>query len=113
MTKFAWAIAGREFRCTKEGDDNVNPFHLKNHTASLTFGIGSNVEDPEINDPRNPFIDVADIFNFPVYVRTQPNASEWEVVDARVETSPHTAIFSIKYPGIILDDDSGEKVQLV
>ena len=45
-------IAGREFR--KEGDDNANPFHLKNQTASLTFGIGSNVEDPEINDPRNP-----------------------------------------------------------
>jgi hypothetical protein len=46
-------IAGREFRCRKEGDDSANPFHLKNQTVSLTFGIGSNVEDPEINDPRN------------------------------------------------------------
>jgi hypothetical protein len=86
---------------------------LKNQTATLAFGIGSNVEDPEINDPRAPFIDVADIFNFPIYIRTEPNPGEWEIVDAKVETLPHTAIFSIKYPGIVLDDDSGEKVELV
>jgi hypothetical protein len=59
------------------------------------------------------FVDVADIFNFPVYMRTGPNPSEWEIVDARVETLHHTVIFSIKYSGIVLDDDSGEKVQLV
>jgi hypothetical protein len=106
-------IAGREFRCRKEDDDDANPFHLKNQTATLAFGIGSNVEDPEINDPRAPFIDVADIFNFPIYIRTEPNLGEWEIVDAKVETLPHTAIFSIKYPGIVLDDDSGEKVELV
>ncbi len=80
---------------------------------TLTFGNGSNVEDPEINDPRDPPIDVADIFNSPVYLRTEPNAGEWEIINARVETLPHTAIFSIKYPGIVLDDDSGEKVELV
>ena len=106
-------IAGREFRCRKENDDHANPFHLKNKTVTLTFGVGSDVEDPEINDPRDPFIDVADILNFPVYSRTEPNAGEWEIVNAKVETSPHTAIFSIKYPGIVLDDDSGEKVELV
>ena len=106
-------IAGREFRCREEGDDDANPFHLKNNTVTLTFGDGSNVEDPVINDPRDPRIDVADILNSPVYVRTEPNAGEWEIVNARVETLPHSAIFSIKYPGIILDDDSGEKVELV
>jgi hypothetical protein len=42
----------------------------------------------------------------------QENAREWKVVEARVETTPHTAIFSIKYPGIVLDEDSGQKVQL-
>jgi hypothetical protein len=75
-------IAGREFRCRKEGDDDANPFHLRNQTSSLTFGIGNNVEDTDINDPRNPIINVADIFNFPVYIRTQPNARECKRVES-------------------------------
>lgn len=47
-------IAGREFRCRRLGDRNANPFHLKNHAATLTFSAGSNVEDAAINDPRDP-----------------------------------------------------------
>lgn len=106
-------IAGREFRCRRLGDSNANPFHLRNQTTTLTFGAGSNVEDAAINDPRDPLIDVADVVSYPVFVRTEPNTGEWEIVGATVETSPYTSIFSIKYPGIIFDDDSGEKVELV
>jgi hypothetical protein len=106
-------IAGREFRCRMLGDSNANPFHLKNHAATLTFGAGSNVEDAAINDPRDPLIDVAYVMNYPVYARTEANTGEWEIVNATVETSAYTSIFSVKYPGIIFDDDSGEKVELV
>ena len=106
-------IGGREFRCRKDGDSNANPFHLKHQTASLIFGVGSNVEDPAINDPRNPVIDTTDISKFPIYLRTEPNTGTWEITNAIVETTPNTSTFNIKYPGIILDDDSGEKVELV
>jgi hypothetical protein len=64
---------------------------------------------------ETPLIDVADVMNYPVYVRTESNTNtgEWEIVNATVETSPYTSIFSVKYPGIIFDDNSGEKVELV
>jgi hypothetical protein len=106
-------IAGREFRCRRAGDSDANPYHLKNETVTLTFGAGSNIEGPTKNDPRNPFIDIADIPNFPAYVRSEPNTGEWEIVAAKVETFPPTSILTIKYPRIILDDDSGERVDLI
>jgi len=106
-------IGGREFRCRKDSDSDANPFHLKHQTVSLVFGVGSNVEDSAINDPRNPFIDTTDISKFPMYLRTEPNTRTWEIVAAKVETTPNTSVFNIKYSGIILDDDSGEKVELV
>jgi hypothetical protein len=104
-------IGGREFRCRKDGESNANPFHLKHQTVSLIFGVGSNVEDPTINDPRDPFIDTTDISEFPMYLRTEPNTGTWEIKNAKVETTPFTSIFNIKYPRIVLDDDSGEKVE--
>jgi hypothetical protein len=106
-------IAGREFRCRKDGDSDANPFHLKHQTVSLVFGFGGNVEDSTINDPRNPFIDTTDIRKFPMYLRTEPNTGTWEIISAKVETTPNTSVFNIKYSGIILDDDSGEIVELV
>jgi hypothetical protein len=106
-------IGGREFRCRKNGDSNANPFHLKHQTVSLVFGIGSNVEDAAINDPRNPLMVTTDISKFPMHLRTEPNTGTWEIVAAKVETTPNTSAFNINYCGIILDDDSGEKVELV
>ena len=106
-------IAGREFRCRRDGDSDANPFHLKNNTVSLIFGVGNNIEDPTMNDPRDPFIDTTDIGNFPMYIRTEPNTGTWEILAAKVETTPYTSIFNTKYSGIILDDDSGERVALV
>ena len=106
-------FGGREFRCRLSNDSDANPFHLQNNTVTLTFGTGSNVEDSAINDPRNPLMDVSDATNFPVYIRVQPKCNSWDIMNATVETFPHTSIFSIKYPKIVVGDDSGEKVELV
>lgn len=106
-------FGGREFRCRLSNDSDANPFHLQNNTVTLTFGTGSNVEDSAINDPRNPLMDVSDAINFPVYIRVQPKCNSWDIMNATVETFPHTSIFSIKYPKIVVGDDSGEKVELV
>lgn len=106
-------FGGREFRCRLSNDSDANPFHLQNNTVTLTFGTGSNVEDSAINDPRNPLMDVSDATNFPVYIRVQPKCNSWDIMNATVETFPHTSFFSIKYPKIVVGDDSGEKVELV
>lgn len=105
-------FGGREFRCRLSNDNDANPFHLQNNTVTLTFGTGSNVEDSAINDPRNPIMDVSDATNFPVYIRVQPKSNSWDIMSATVETVPQTSIFSIKYPKIVVGDDSGEKVGL-
>ena len=106
-------FGGREFRCRLSNDSDANPFHLQNNTVTLIFGTGSNVEDSAINDPRNPLMDVSDATNFPVYIRVQPKCNSWDIMNATVETVPQTSIFSIKYPKIVVGDDSGEKVELV
>jgi zinc metalloprotease ZmpB len=106
-------FSGREFRCRKSNDNDANPFHLQNNTVTLIFGSGSNVEDSAINDPRNPLIDITDANNFPVYIRVQPKSNSWDIVSATVETVPHATIFSIKYPKVVVGDDSGEIIELV
>lgn len=106
-------FGGREFRCRKSNDNDANPFHLQNNTVTLIFGSGSNVEDSAINDPRNPLIDITDAVNFPVYIRVQPKSNSWNILSATVETVPHTSIFSIKYPKVVVGDDSGEIIELV
>ena len=58
-------------------------------------------------------MDTSDISGFPMYLRTEPNTGTWEISVAKVETTPNTSIFNIKYSGIIWDYDSGEKVELV
>ena len=80
----------------------------------MTFGTASNVEDSEINDPRNPAIEIADATNFPVYIRTRPNIrKDWEIINAKVETLPSTRTFVLKYPRIVMGDDSSEGVAFV
>jgi hypothetical protein len=106
-------FGGREFRCRLSNDNDANPFHLQNNTVTLIFGSGSNVEDSAINDPRNPLMDVTDTNNFPVYIRVQPKSNSWDIVSATVETVPHTSIFNIKYPKVVVGDDSGEIIELV
>lgn len=106
-------FGGREFRCRLSNDNDANPFHLQNNTVTLIFGSGSNVEDSAINDPRNPLMDTSDANNFQVYIRIQPKSNSWDIMSATVETVPHTNIFSIKYPKIVVGDDSGEIIELV
>jgi zinc metalloprotease ZmpB len=106
-------FGGREFRCRLSNDNDANPFHLQNNTVTLIFGSGSNVEDSAINDPRNPLMDITDATNFLVYIRVQPKSNSWDIVSAIVETVPHTSIFSIKYPKVVVGDDSGEIIELV
>ena len=106
-------FSAREVRSRKSNDNNANPFHLQNNTVTLIFGSGSNVEDSAINDPRNPLIDITDAANFPVYIRVQPKSNSWDIVSATVETVPHTSIFRIKYPKVVVGDDSGEIIELV
>ena len=106
-------FGGREFRCRKSNDNDANPFHLQNNTVTLIFGSGSNVEDSAINDPRNPLMDITDANNSQVYLRVQPKSNSWDIVSATVETVPHTSIFSIKYPKVVVGDDSGEIIDLV
>ena len=71
------------------------------------------MEDSAINDPRNPVMDTSDANNFPVYIHVQPKSSSWDIVSATVETVPHTSIFSIEYPKVVVGDDSGEIIELV
>jgi hypothetical protein len=106
-------FGGREFRCRLSNDNDANPFHLQNNTVTLIFGSGSNVEDSAINDPRNPLMDVTDTNNFPVYIRVQTKSNSWDIMSATVETVPQTSIFSIKYPKVVVGDDSGEIIELV
>jgi hypothetical protein len=106
-------FGGREFRCRLSNDNDANPFHLQNNTVTLIFGSGSNVEDSAINDPRNPLIDITDTNNFPVYIRVQPKSNSWDIMSTTVETVPHTSIFNIKYPKVVVGDDSGEIIELV
>jgi zinc metalloprotease ZmpB len=106
-------FGGREFRCRLNNDSHANPFHIKNNTLTLIFGLGSNVEDSAINDPRNPLMDTSDANEFPVYIRVQPKSKDWDIKYATAETMPQTTIFGIKHAGITLGDDSGEMVDLV
>jgi zinc metalloprotease ZmpB len=106
-------FGGREFRCRLNNDSHANPFHIKNNTVTLVFGLGSNVEDSTINDPRNPLMDISDANEFPVYIRVQQKSKDWNIEYAAVETTPQTSIFSIKHAGITVGDDSGESVDLV
>jgi hypothetical protein len=58
-------------------------------------------------------MDITDGNNFPVYIRVQPRSNSWDIMSATVETVPHTSIFSIKYPKVVVGDDSGEIIELV
>ena len=97
-----------------ENDNNANPFHRRNQTVTLTFEQHSNVEDSEINKCRIQLwiLQTQQIFQF-TYELSPTFRKDWEIVSARVETSPSTTIFSLKYPRIVLSDDSGERVALV
>ena len=60
-------LGGREFRL----DTALNDFESPSDPTFVLGGggVGSNVENEDENDPRNPGIDTEDLAAFPVYLR--------------------------------------------
>lgn len=56
------------------------------------FGEGTNVADPQYNDPRTPPLDTDDLPYFPVYLRMETSGSEppWCVEWVSVTINPDT-----------------------
>ena len=117
-------IGGREFRCRRQGDHAENPFHEKNKKQELRFGSNSNVEDPELNDPRSgqhmsgggP---IEKVNRHKIYLRRESTTdSRWTITTANVEVFDASDEFLtpvpngsvIDYPGITLSKDSGHMV---
>ncbi|HEU5119830.1 MAG TPA: hypothetical protein VFT71_02485 [Candidatus Nitrosocosmicus sp.] len=99
---------GREYRC-RENNGDGNPFK-SNSTVILTFGNTSNVEKPELNDPRNPPTDDLQIGR--AYLRIDPNTeNKWLIQDAQVSING-TLTHRLRIPNIILDEDGSEIVYL-
>jgi hypothetical protein len=99
---------GREFRC-REIDGDGNPFE-SNSTVILKFGNASNVENPNINDPRNPLIDDLQVGR--AYIRIDPDSKEeWLIQNAQVSING-IITHELRIPNIILDEDASEKVYL-
>jgi hypothetical protein len=100
---------GREFRMRTT--DDANPFR-KNTTKDVIFGVGANVRDSSINDPRNPQMDETELTS--AYIRIEPRQEKpWKIEDAQVSINGSaTPTFSLKLPSISLEDDAGEKVSL-
>ena len=99
---------GREFRC-RELDGSGNPF-TSNSTITLKFGDSSNVENPNLNDPRKPAMDTLQVGR--AYIRIDPDSEhEWLIQDARVLING-TLAHQLRIPGIILDEDGSEIVYL-
>ena len=99
---------GREFRC-KIIDGEVNPFRA-NQTITITFGTGSNAENPNLNDPRNPQLDIVGLEK--AYIRIDPNArNRWSLNDIKVFINGSLS-YQLKIPNIVLDEDSSEIIFL-
>ena len=99
---------GREFRC-RENNGDSNPF-ISNSTVTLTFGNTSNIERPDLNDPRNPPTDDLQVGR--AYLRIDPDTeNEWLIQDAQVFING-TLTHRLRNPNIILDEDGSERVYL-
>lgn len=99
---------GREFRC-RENNGDGNPFE-SNSTVILIFGNTSNVEKPDLNDPRNPPTDDLQVGR--AYLRIDPNTeNKWLIQDAQVFING-TLTHRLRIPNIILDEDGSEIVYL-
>jgi hypothetical protein len=100
---------GREFRMRTT--DDPNPFR-ENTALEVVFGTGANIRDKDINDPRNPSMDLTQISG--AYIRIEPRQEEpWKIASAQVFINGSaTPTFSLKLPNIVLEEDASEKVSL-
>lgn len=80
-------IAGREFGI----DANRNDFE-PGDTFTYVLGEGSNVLNPNGNDPRNPALDTDDLDRYPAYLRFKASDNEsaesWLVERITVTVNP-------------------------
>ena len=99
---------GREFRC-KIIDGEINPFRA-NRTITITFGIESNAENPNLNDPRNPQLDTLRLER--AYIRIDPDARDrWLINNIQVLINGILS-YQLQISNIILDEDSSEIIFL-
>ncbi|MEU6602410.1 hypothetical protein [Streptomyces flaveolus] len=79
-------LAGREFRLSTGGKRD---FSIGAETTFI-LGEGSNVENAERNDPRNPALDTADLDRYPVYIRMDGSGTEphWCLEDVKATVNP-------------------------
>lgn len=77
-------------------DSGGNDFE-RNSTKKYTFGTGSNVLNPQENDPSKPHLDAEDLDMFPVYLRFEPSGDspDWNVEEVTVIVNPGPS--EIKY----------------
>jgi hypothetical protein len=81
-------VGGREFLLDTDQTD-----FARDADQHFLFGDGSNVVNPEYNDPRTPPLDTHDLRYFPVYIRmegagsVQPWCVEWASVTVNPDTS--------------------------
>ena len=86
------AIGGREFKL----DSAVNDFEKGSDRTYLLgegTGPGSTLNNPELNDPRSPFmLDTTDLDRFPIWIRFEPfgDSPDWnlDLVQATVNPGP-------------------------
>jgi hypothetical protein len=89
-------LGGREFRLESSSNSDMNSpdftFHL---------GVDSNVENPNLNDPRAPGLTTDDLEKYPIYIAKPGNLSNdgddaWLLgrVDITVNPGPGQKFFS-------------------
>jgi hypothetical protein len=108
--------AAREFRLRRDGDNDANPFRQNTH-LQLIFGVNSNVRNPKLNDPANPYpIDSNSLWS--AYIHYPQSDKSWSLDKATVQLFSDPGGGTLEYSfnlqaPITLEEDAGEWVNLV
>ena len=108
-------VGGREFHLDTSSDD-----FERGSSRLYVLGVGSDVVNSAVNDPRKQFMQTEDVESFPIYVRFEPNDSgdNWNLSRAELsfndELFPRweTTTFVSTTDGIWLGQRSGNVVHL-
>src|SRR5512133_3078802 len=75
-------VGGRECHLDTSADD-----FERGSSRLYGLGIGSDVVNPAVNDPRKQFMHTEDVESFPIYVRFEPNDSgdNWNLWRAELQ----------------------------
>ncbi|MFB4420670.1 hypothetical protein C5F59_006200 [Streptomyces sp. QL37] len=114
-------VGGREFLLDLADREDTH----RGNDATYYFGEGTNVTDPEYNDPRKPPLDTAHLDRLPVYLRMESNGStpgwciEWVSVTVNPDTRDahrftHPSLRRVTETNRIwLDNDYGKALYLL